>query len=102
VQTSGAYFIGLSHTWPSGVIRIGLPSIKVKKMVLLYENVRGAKGCKWSSLNAPGTQTPLSHPVLELEEFPFSILGLRIISLSFTATGTWNNLTQFYRNWDLE
>ena len=32
------------------------------------------KGFKWSSLNAPGThQTPLSHPILELEEYtPFS------------------------------
>ena len=50
------------------------PSMKVKKLGK-FQNVRGAKGCKWSSLNAPGTQTPLSHSVLKLEEFPFPIIG---------------------------
>ena len=29
-------------------------------------------GCKWSNLNPPGTETPLSHPYWKLEEFPFS------------------------------
>ena len=40
----------------------------------------GLKGCKWSSLKAPGTETPQSHPYWELGEFPFpiiSILGYR-------------------------
>ena len=32
-------------------------------------------GCKWSSLNAQGTENPLSHPLLGLEEFPFPIIG---------------------------
>ena len=37
-----------------------------------YKNKMGLKGCKWSSLNAPGTETPLSYPYWKLEEFPFS------------------------------
>ena len=39
-----------------------------------FENVQsetGLKGCRWSSLNAPGTETPQSHPHWELGEFPF-------------------------------
>ena len=39
----------------------GLPSMKVKELENL-QNKSGFKGCKWSSLNAPGTETPLSHP----------------------------------------
>ena len=31
--------------------------------------------CKWSSLNAPGIEIHLSHPILELSEFPFPIIG---------------------------
>ena len=35
-------------------------------------------GSKWSSLNAPGTEIPLCHSVLKLDEFPFSpLLALR-------------------------
>ena len=34
-----------------------------------------SEGCKWSSLNAPGTETPLSHSILKLDEFPFPIIG---------------------------
>ena len=50
------------------------PSMKVKKFEN-YQKVRGAKGCKWSSLDAPGTQNPQSHPIPELGEFPFPIIG---------------------------
>ena len=50
------------------------PSMKVKKLEI-FQKVRGAKGCKWSSLDASGTQTPLSHPFLELDELPFPIIG---------------------------
>ena len=39
-----------------------------------FQNKRGLKGCKWSSLNAQGIENPLSHPLLGLEEFPFSII----------------------------
>ena len=45
--------------------------MKVKK----FENVQsesGLMGCKWSNLNPPGTDTPLSHPYWKLQEFPFS------------------------------
>ena len=31
----------------------------------------------WSSLNAPGTQTPWSHPFLKLSEFPFTSISSR-------------------------
>ena len=50
------------------------PSMKVKKMEISL-NKRGLKGCKWSSLNAPGTENPLSHPLLKLDEFPLPIIG---------------------------
>ena len=33
------------------------------------------KGCKWSSLSAPGTETPLSHSILRLDDFPFPIIS---------------------------
>ena len=36
----------------------------------------GLRGCKWSSLKAPGSQTPLSHSVLELDFSLFSLLAL--------------------------
>ena len=49
----------------------GLPSMKVKKLKI-FQNKMGLKGCKWSSLNAPGTETPLPHPYWKLQEFPFS------------------------------
>ena len=50
------------------------PSIKVKKLEN-FQNKIGLKGCEWPSLNAPGTENPLSHPFLGLEEFPFPIIG---------------------------
>ena len=50
------------------------PSMKVKKLEI-FCNKRGLEGYKWSSLNVPGTENPLSHPLLGLEEFPFPIIG---------------------------
>ena len=50
------------------------PSMKVKKMENFW-NKRGLKGYEWSCLNAPGTENPLSHLVLRLEEFHFPIIG---------------------------
>ena len=47
-----------------------LPSMKWKKLKI-FQNKMGLKGCKWSSLKAPGTETPLHHPILRLEDFPF-------------------------------
>ena len=43
--------------------------MKVKK----FENIQnkiGLKGCKWSSLKAPGTETPQSYPYWEREILP--------------------------------
>ena len=34
---------------------------------------------KWSSLNGPGAETPLSHPLLKLDESPFPIISPLII-----------------------
>ena len=48
--------------------------MKVKKLGN-FQNKRGLMGCKWSSLNAPATENPLSLPLLGLEEFPFPIIG---------------------------
>ena len=50
------------------------PSMKVKE-IENCQNKMGLKGCKWSTLNAPGTQTPLSHSVMELEKLPFLIIS---------------------------
>ena len=51
-----------------------LPSMKVKQLEI-FPNKIGLKGCKWSSLNAPGTEPPQSHPYLELGEFPIPIFS---------------------------
>ena len=45
--------------------------MKVKKFEI-SQNKIGLKGCNWSSLNAPGTQTHQNHLHWKLEEFPFS------------------------------
>ena len=47
-----------------------LPNMKVKELEN-FQNKMGLKDCKWSSLNGPGTQVPMSHPFLELEKLPF-------------------------------
>ena len=49
------------------------PSMKVKKLKF-YGNKSSLKGCKWSSLIVTGTENPLSHPLLGLEEFPLPII----------------------------
>ena len=50
-----------SHFTLSGVIRNGIPSIKMRKLEKLWNKI-SSTGCKWSSLNAPSTETPVSHP----------------------------------------
>ena len=47
----------------------GLPSMKGKKLENVQDKM-GLKGCNWSSLNTPGTQSPLSHPI---ETFVFKL-----------------------------
>merc|ERR1711884_767964 len=97
--------IGKREIHPTPIIGLwgsknGLPNMKVKKLEK-FQNKMGLRGCKWSSLNAPGTQSPQSHPywekgnssnshnwpsgvirmgspegqLWELEEFPFSQYG---------------------------
>ena len=71
--------IGKGEILPTPIIGLwgnknGLPSMKVKKLENV-QNKMGLKGCNWSSLNAPGTQSPQSSPYWELEEFPFLIIG---------------------------
>ena len=43
------------------------PSMKLKKLKI-FRNKMSSMGCKWSSLNAPGTVNPLSHSILKLDE----------------------------------
>ena len=43
--------------------------MKVKKLEI-SRYIMGSKSCTWSSLNAPGTETPLSHSILRLDDFP--------------------------------
>ena len=50
------------------------PSSKKVRPIENLQNKMGLKGCKWSSLNAPGTQTHLSHLLLELGDFPLSTI----------------------------
>ena len=51
-----------------------LPSIKVKKLEN-FKTKLASLGCKWSSLNAPGTENPLSHLVLKLEDSPIHAIS---------------------------
>ena len=60
------------------------------------QNKMGSTGCKWSSLDAPGTESPLSHsgwensissfswshPYWELGEFPFLIISPLVMAVS--------------------
>ena len=50
--------------------------MKMKKLEN-FQNKRGLKGCNWSSLDAPGTETPQSHPYWELGELPFPTISPR-------------------------
>ena len=50
------------------------PSMKLEKLKK-YGKKSGLMGCKWSNLNAPGTESPLSHPVLNLDEFSSPIIA---------------------------
>ena len=61
--------------------------MKVKKLEN-FENKIGLTGCKWSGLNAPGIETPLTSPILNLGDFPFLIispLGVIRIGLQYES-----------------
>ena len=55
----------------SGVIRKGSPSIKVRKVEFFWNKISFTGG-KWSNLNAPGSETPVSHSLLGESLFPIS------------------------------
>ena len=65
----------------SGVIP---PSMKGKKVEHFFDKI-SSTGCKWSSLNAPSTATPVSHPLLEESKFPF------FSPYSFPSSSLWGN-----------
>ena len=48
--------------------------MKVKKLEIFWSKI-GSNGWKWSSLNAPGTQCSLYHPILNLGEISFLNIG---------------------------
>ena len=50
---------------------IGPPSMKGKKVEIFWDKI-SLTVCKWSSLNAQSTDTPVSHPLLNESLFPFS------------------------------
>ena len=56
----------------SGVIRKGSPSIKIRKVEQFWNKI-SSTGCKWSTLNAPITETPVSHSLMS--EFLFPIIS---------------------------
>ena len=43
-----------------GEKRIGLPSKKLRKLEIFWNTI-SLTGCKWSNLNAPSIETPVSH-----------------------------------------
>ena len=51
-----------------------IPTMKVEKLEN-FQNKIGLTGCKWSSLNAPGTETPQSYPYWEREILPTPIIS---------------------------
>ena len=53
-----------------GVIRKGSPSMKGKEVSFFWGKI-SSTGRKWSSLNDPGTETPVSHSLLEESLFSF-------------------------------
>ena len=64
----------------------GLPGMKVQNLKICL-NKSDSTGCKWSSLNVPGTEAPLSPPFLELGVFFFLSLfwKLKVIQQWFNG-----------------
>ena len=48
-------------------------------------------GCKWSSLDAPGTESPLSHSGWDNFTFPFPFLGNKGNGLPSMEVKSWKN-----------
>ena len=66
-------FFSFSSLWGNR-----LPSMKVKKVEYLWDKI-SSTGCKWSSLNALGAETPVSHSLLSESIFSFSAPLSRVI-----------------------
>ena len=76
--------------------------MKVKKLKK-FQNKMGLKGCKWSSLNGPGTETPLSYYLMECYDrsdnkyvivMSFVIRGLaKIIRRQLSSVSSCHRLT---------
>ena len=67
-----------------------LPGMKVKKLEK-FQNKMGLKGCNWSSLNAPGTETSLSHPISVSHSLFWDVL----FKFSALSTSTFNGARHF-------
>ena len=91
-QLNGLQMAPLSYQWLddslfslplSGVIRIELTNMNGTNLENCWDKI-SLMGCKWSSLNVPGTETPLSHEWLDDSLFPFSAFVFRIPASVFT------------------
>ena len=82
--------------------------MKVKEMEN-FQNKIGSMGCKWSSLNAPGTENPLSHSILGFVLYipwvwrtPLSNYwssGVIRIGLPVWKRKSWENLGTWLAQW---
>ena len=79
--------------------------MKVKKMEN-FQNIRGLNECKWSSLNAPSTENPLSHSVLKFEEFTCfaspCLLSTELCGAEAERRSTTKQVAEPFRNADLD
>ena len=55
---------------------MGPPSIKFRKVEIFWNKI-SLTDCKWSSLQAPGTETPVSHSSISFGRFLEARLGRR-------------------------
>ena len=60
---------------------MGAPSIKVRKVEHFWNKI-SSTGSKWSNSNAPGSETPVSHSLLEESLFPFQSPAPSFLPLS--------------------
>ena len=76
------------------------PSLKVKKLKI-FQHKMGSMSCIWFILNAPGTETPLSHPIFKLGESLFPLLALWVIRivLSVWKLKSWKSSSRKWAQW---
>ena len=85
-----------SHFPLSGVIRNGLPSIKMGKLEKFGNNI-SSTGCKWSSLIAQGTKT---HSLLSDSISPFSAPASSFLPSS--AIKKWYIMGSWVKRWKIK